>query len=102
MISNAVIGTTTTDLITVPSGKTYSSVVLLFCNTESTDEVVTIYAIPTGGTASGLTTIVKSMVIPAQNTWEFTSKLLLSAGDKVSAVGVSGAKVTVTSSFIEL
>lgn len=102
MISNTVILNTTTDIITVPALKTYASVTLTFCNTSITDETITVYAIPSGGTAIDGTTILSSLIIPAKETFVFDNKMIMSSGDKISAVGVVGSKVTATASYMAL
>lgn len=102
MISNTIILNTTTDIITVPALKTYASVTLTFCNTSITDEVITVYAIPSGGTAVDGTTVISSLTIAAKETFVFDNKMIMSAGDKISAVGTVGSKVTATASYMAL
>lgn len=102
-ISNTVIASTETAILTVPALKNYASVVIIFANPKTSDETIDIYAIPSGGGAGADgNTIYPKQVIPAGMSWTCEIKLILSAGDKIAAKGMNGAIVTATPSFMEI
>lgn len=100
MISNTLITNTATDILTVPAATEYASVAILFCNYGTADETLTVYAIPSGGTASNTTTIMKNFILPAGNTYLFDTKLLMGAADKVTVIGAVGGLTTATVTYI--
>jgi hypothetical protein len=101
-ISNTLITTSNADILTVPALTTYASVAILFCNYGAADETITVYAIPSGGSASNTTTIMKSFVLPSGNTYIFDTKLLLGAADKITVVGVVGGLVSATVTYLAI
>jgi hypothetical protein len=102
MIANVAIANTNSEILSVPAGKTYASVAILLCNKGLTDETITVYAFPTGGSAGDASTILKSFVLPAYNTWVFDTKLILGESSKVVAIGTTGGLVVATPSYMEI
>lgn len=100
MISNTLIANTNTDILTVPASTEYASVAILLCNYGASDETLTVYAIPSGGSASNTTTIMKNFLLPAGNTYLFDTKLLMSAADKITVIGAVGGLATATVTYI--
>lgn len=101
-IANNLVLSTETNLLTVPALTAYANVVLTLCNTTSSDEVVSIYACPAGAASADTNCILKSLTIPAYDTFVFESKLLLAATDEINAIGLLGSKVTATVSYLAI
>jgi hypothetical protein len=101
-IANSLLGTSETTILSVTNGQSWANVTLTFCNTSSSDEVITVYCYPNGGSASATTTILAQLTIPALDTFIFDSKLLLGSQDKISGLGLQGSKVSVTASYLAL
>ena len=97
-IANVTIGATNTTIINAAAQLT--AVGILLCNFGSVDETVTVYAIKSGGSAGNSTTILKSFVLPAANTYSFDFKLILDSGDSIVAIGTVGAIVAATPSYL--
>lgn len=73
---------------------------VIICNTGGTDQTVTLYAIPGGGTASSSNMIVNALNVPAGDTVSFDQeKMVLSTGDELKAI-CSGAGLTATISTL--
>jgi hypothetical protein len=102
MILPSTILSTNTELLVVPALTNYASVAILLCNVGASDETVTLYAVPSGGTAGATNTIMKNFVLPAENTYIFDTKLLLGAGDKIVAIGSTGNLATATVTYIAI
>ena len=75
----------------------------IFCNTHATNsDIITVYAVPTTGTADDSTTIIKSAEINATDTLTFdTEKLLLDDGDSIIGICTTGT-VSATASFTDV
>lgn len=102
MVSNVVVGTSNTDIVTVPALKTYAVVLVNFCNTSGTgDETVSLWCVPSGGSASDTTAVWKGSLIEALQTRKFDGKFLMAAGDKLIALSANGT-ITATISYIEI
>ena len=73
----------------------------LFCNTDTSTRVVTIYLYPSGGSAGDGTTIMKNLPIEAEDTFIISGdeKLFLDTGGKFSAKADLAGKVTVTVNY---
>lgn len=76
---------------------------MIFCNTDSTDRVIDVHVLNNGQTvvANAETQIIKSLTIPAEETFTFdTEKLVLTTGDFIVAAPDSSNVIMVTvSSF---
>lgn len=105
-ISNTIILSTNTTLSTVPALETWASVAICFCNFDtsvtSADESITVYFVPSGGSAADLTTVIKEMIIPIGSTYVFDSKMILGTGSTIVAKGSVGSKVTTTISYMSI
>ena len=71
---------------------------VIICNTGAVDRTVTLYAIPSGGTAGTSTMIVNALNVPAGDTVSFDQeKMVLAAGDELKAIcSASGLTATVS------
>lgn len=73
---------------------------VIVCNTGAADRTVTLYAIPSGGTAGTGNMIVNALNIPAGDTMTFDQeKMVLGAGDELKAI-CSAAGLTATVSTL--
>lgn len=102
MINNVIINSTETTILECPIDLSYAAVTLFFCNTSSSNEVITVYAVKNGDSAGDSNTFLKEVTIPAKDTGIFSDKLLLDSLDKISAIGSTGNRVSCTVSFITL
>jgi hypothetical protein len=103
MITNTPIGNTNTALVSVPAGKQYAVTQMIFSNVGASDEIVDLFIVPNGGTATNLTKVWSGFTIPAGNTYvenEFSP--ILNELDTIVAKGTTGALVNFTPIFIEI
>lgn len=102
MISNSTVLNTNTDVVSVPSGKNYAVTGIMLCNVGGSDEQLTAYAVPNGGSAGDSTKIMSNFLLPSGNTYFFDFKLLLGSLDKIVFVGATGSLVTATPTWLEI
>ncbi len=71
---------------------------VIVCNTGGTDLTVTLYAVPSGGSAGNGTMIVNALTVPAGDTVSFDQeKMVLGTGDELKAIcSASGLTATVS------
>lgn len=101
MLNSVIIGTTLTDIVSGSSNMV--SVGLYFCNFSVLGDSVTIHAIKSGGSGTDTNTIVKDMEFTGRETLQFPNeKFILSPGDKISASGAYGSRVSATAIFMDL
>lgn len=90
-IKNMIVGTTATDIRTAGVGETSAVLCIIFCNEDVVARTITVASIPAGGTSRTLLSVYS---IPAGDTfiWTTTEKLILAAGDQITAL--ASAKTT--------
>lgn len=95
IVNTAILGTNTT--IYTSSGNNAITTVIV-CNTGVVDRTLTLYAVPSGGSASTTNMIVNTLNVPAGDTVSFDQeKMVLSNGDRLIAVGSdTGLSATVS------
>lgn len=100
---NTAITATTLPATTIASGSGQRAITtVIVCNTGGTDLTLTLYAVPSGGTAGASTMIVNALTIPAGDTVSFDQeKMVLSNGDNLQAVA-SAAGLTATISTLSV
>jgi hypothetical protein len=116
-LENAQLKTTTTDLLVVPSGKSFAITTILVCNTysvndpnpESRSASFDLHLIKNGQALNNkVTVIVRDLELPAGETFTFDSeKIILDEGDKISFVaepdiGSSLTDLAATISYLEV
>lgn len=71
---------------------------VIVCNTGVADRTVTLYAVPSGGSAGTGTMIVNALNVPAGDTMTFDQeKMVLGTGDELKAIcSASGLTATVS------
>lgn len=102
MIINNTIGTSNTTIKSAPAaGETHLIVTMFLCNVHSTtEEVVSVWAVPNGGSATDGTKIVADYTIEALDTEIFNlERLPLEEGDTLVAIGDNG-NVTATIGYL--
>lgn len=73
---------------------------MIICNTGGTDRNLTLYAVPTGGSAGATSMIVNALPIVAGETVSFDQeKMVLGTGDELKAI-CSGAGLSATVSTL--
>lgn len=77
---------------------------LTFTNTTGTARAVTVYLVPSGGTASDSNTITSTQSVPAHSTWECyeAEGHVLETGGFIQALADSATSVTVRGSGLEV
>jgi hypothetical protein len=105
-LSNTVVGSTTTTLYTsTVSGSQIGNAItcMIICNTGAASTNLTLYAVPSGGTAGASTTIISALPIPSGETVSLDQeKLVLGSGDLIQGFSsnVSTAALTFTISTL--
>jgi H2-forming N5,N10-methylenetetrahydromethanopterin dehydrogenase-like enzyme len=102
-IANIVIGATETTIIQSGASENRAVTGIVFFNADTATRLLTIYAYPTGGSATDETTLAKQISIPSLDSyvWETGDmKFILGASDKISAIADVGAKITATPSWL--
>lgn len=89
---------------TVPANTTTIIKKLTFTNTSGTARTVTVYFIPSGGSASDTNTLTKTQSIPATSVWECyeAEGHTLGAGDFIQALADGATAVSVRASGLEV
>lgn len=95
-------GTTNTNLGTVPTGKTWIVKQILLANTSSSDATVTIYFVPTGGTAGTSNMVVPGITVSAKSLVTIDMAQVLTAGDFFVGVQSTSGAITVLISGVEV
>jgi len=96
MIQNTQLAITETTLYEASASNTVAILGIYFCNLDTVAHTVTIYAYPTGSSATDATTIVKDYSIPAKDSYQWTAndKLVLGPSDKISALADTASMVS--------
>lgn len=103
-ISNVLIESTqTTVLFNTPLNQEYAVTTMFFCNqSASTDTTLDIYVVPGAGVLNASTQIIKSLSLPATETYVFDAeKLILENGDKIYAQASVDSIVAATISSVK-
>lgn len=100
-LSNIQLGSTETTICAAGSSETRAVLTILFCNTDTSTRTITLYAYPSSGSAGDSTTIVKTLSIPALDTylWTCNEKFILGPSDKISGLSDVASKVTATANY---
>ena len=77
---------------------------LVFCNAATAAQTVTVYRVPSGGTAGTTNIVVLTHALAQSETWECYAMEghTLNPGDFISALADNNARVTITGSGIEI
>lgn len=94
--------TLTTSASTVLSSSGNNAVTTMYiCNFSGTDKTVSIYLVPTAGTAGTGNIIYSSVNVAAGDTYIIdTERLVLADGDMIQALASSGLAITMTVSYV--
>jgi len=102
MITNTQIASTTTSRVFLASGQ-QAITTMVFCNTTiSTNATVDVYVVPYGSNANAGTQIMKTLSLPATETFVLdTERLILENNDAVYAQASAPSTITVTVSSLQ-
>lgn len=102
-IYNTEITATTLPATTLSSGSGQRAITtVIVCNTTGGDLNLTLYAVPSGGSAGTGSMIVNALTVPSGDTVSFDQeKMVLANGDNLQAVA-SGAGLTATISVLSV
>lgn len=110
-ISNTLVASGDNTLLVVPAGKRYAITTILVCNTvtpnpiheEDGQTVFDLHLVPQGQAIGDQNMIVRSLVLPAGETFTFDSeKIVLEEGDYINIAGESPAVLSATVSYLEV
>lgn len=110
-IQNTQIGGGYTDILTVPTGKSWAVTTILFCNTSLPQDIYTdggdtfldLHLCKNNAAAGPGNQVLNNIPIPAGETFSFdTEKIILEAGDAIKAATTSPTNITATVSYIEV
>lgn len=102
MINNTIITSSNTDIAVPGASATWAVVGITFCNFSASNEIITLHAIPSGGSAGDLTTVLKELTLVAKETYVWETKFLLGPNSKLSAIGTTGNIVSATVSYMSI
>ena len=76
---------------------------LSFCNTDTTPQSVTIYLVPSGGSAGAANTLVSARSLLAGESWccQEAENKVLAAGDALTCLASTASKISVQSTILE-
>lgn len=100
MINNVTISSSNTELL---KAKIQAAVTtIIFCNTGSSEDTLSVYVVKNGGTPNSSNTIISNLKVVNDDTFVFdTEKLILEKGDSVVAKSNNGT-ISATISVMEL
>ena len=100
-LANTAVAASNTDIYT-SSGET-CVVTMYFCNYSGVTRTLTLYAVPSGGSADNTSIIVKDVDIIAADTYTLsTDRLILANGEKITAIADAGSAITATVSYMAI
>ena len=100
-ISQATVGTSATTIYT-SSGNSATTVIFLM-NNNAAARTVQIYVVPSGGSASVTTQIIKDLVIDGADTYVFnTEKIFLATGDFIQVTASAVTSIYATVSYMTI
>ena len=100
-ISQATVGTSATTIYT-SSGNSATTVIFLM-NNNAAARTVQIYVIPSGGSASVTTQIIKDLSIDGADTYILnTEKLVLATGDIIQVTASATTSIYATVSYVSI
>tara|TARA_B110000977_G_scaffold185255_1_gene249884 strand:+ start:388 stop:726 length:339 start_codon:yes stop_codon:yes gene_type:complete len=110
-ITSTAIGSTDTNVLLVPAGKTYAVLTIMVCNTEATnplhlehgETMFDMHFIASGSAKGNANMVINDLSLPAGETFTFDSeKVVLDAGDKIVMISQSPTNLSATVSFLEV
>ena len=102
-LSNTIIGTTPTDIVSGTETQSFAVVGLYFCNFTSSGEHLSIFCMKSGEAASNNNAIIKNLAITGHTTLHFPNeKFILGNGEKIAGSGWYGDRITASTSYIEI
>lgn len=103
MLSNVIIGTGLTHIVSGTNIEKRASVGLYFCNFSVSGDFLTVHALKSGDSPSNANTILKDLEFTGTETFQFPSeKFILDFGEKISASGRFGNRISATAVSIEM
>jgi hypothetical protein len=85
-INNQTLSTIGDNLFLCPSDTEYAVTCVVFCNYSVATVTINIYAVPSGGSVSDASLVIKQLELPASETFTFdTEKFVLNDGDRIHA-----------------
>ena len=86
-----------------PANQEHAVTCVVFCNISASPVTISVYAVPSGGSVSPATQVIKSLSLPASETFTFdTEKFVLGDGDRLHATCSAEASVTATVSSMRV
>jgi len=102
-LSNTIVGTTPTDIVSGTNTQAYAVVGLYFCNFTDSGEHLSIFCVKSGEAVSNENAIIKNLAITGHTTRHVPNeKFILGYGEKIAGSGRYGDRVTASTSYIEI
>lgn len=110
-ITNSLIASTDTTILTVPAEKRYAITNIFICNNEDINPiheeagttVFDLHFVKSGEPKSVINMVLRSIVVPAGETFIFdTEKVILEEGDSIIVLGESPTVLSATVSWMEV
>jgi len=104
IITPQVVANSITTYYTVPTGKKCVTRAITFCNPTGTARTVSVYIVPSGGSADNTTTLLKSYAVDTLETLTPSDlqNHVLQAGDTIDIIASSASSITVLGSGTEV
>lgn len=99
--SPALLTATAATYYTVPTGAVGNVKELLFCNVNASSRTITVYFVPSGGTAQDSNTFISAVSIAANTTVRFPFNTFLAAGATIQALASAATSVAFLPSVLE-
>ena len=102
-IKNEIITSSLINVISGTSSTSPVSVGIYLCNFSSNQERLNLYVRATGEAASDKNTILSNLLMLSGDTFHFPAeKFILSSGDVLSASGIVGGRVSITTTYLNI
>ena len=103
-ISQATVGTSATTILgPVPASTAWATTCVFLMNNNAAARTVQIYVIPSGGSASVTTQIIKDLAIDGADTYVLnTEKLFLATGDFIQVTASAATSIYATVSYMTI
>lgn len=102
MIQSGTISTSGTDLLVVPTGKQYTTLLIAVCNNGTGAQLFDLYAVKSGDSPSNSNRIIVNRQLDGYDSFFMVEKLMLEAGDKIRATAQNNGVLTSTVSWASL
>ena len=102
-IKNETLDTVGKDIFICPTNEEHAVTCVVFCNHSASTQSINVYAVPSLGTVSVASQIIKNLSIPASETFTFdTEKFVLGSEDRLHVIASANSSITATVSSMRV